>query len=177
MKAVYISEFGSPEVLTYGDRPEPEVAPGEIMLKVRGSALNRLDIGLRAGRSYQGPMPRIMGCDVAGEIAQISPQANTDLQVGDRVVLDNRVKCNGVCEYCVQGLDQYCTEQKRLGVDLDGGHAEYITAPAINAMPSGSLAFWMTVIERFASRASFSTMNNTALTLPNKMRTATPNTK
>ena len=133
MKAVYISEFGSPEVLTHGDRPEPEVAPGEIMLKVRGSALNRLDIGMRAGRSYQGPLPRILGCDVAGEIAQISPQANTDLKVGDRVVLDNRVKCNGVCEYCVQGLDQYCTDQKRLGVDLDGGHAEYITVPAINA--------------------------------------------
>ena len=133
MKAVYISEFGGPEVLSYGDRPEPEVAPGEIMLNVRGSALNRLDIGLRTGRSYQGPLPRIMGCDVAGEIAQISPQAHTDLKVGDRVVLDNRVKCKGDCEYCVQGLDQYCTEQKRLGVDLDGGHAEYITAPAINA--------------------------------------------
>ncbi len=133
MKAVYINEFGGPEALTYGDRPEPEVAPGEIMLKVRGSALNRLDIGLRTGRSYQGPLPRIMGCDVAGEIAQISPQANTDLKVGDRVVLDNRVKCKGDCEYCVQGLDQYCTEQKRIGVDLDGGHAEYITAPAINA--------------------------------------------
>ena len=133
MKAVYISEHGGTDVLTHGDRPEPEIAPGEVMLRVRGSALNRLDIGMRAGRGYRGPLPRIMGCDVAGEIVQISPDADTALAVGDHVVLDNRVKCAGTREYCIQGLDQYCPEQKRLGVDLDGGHAEYITAPAINA--------------------------------------------
>ncbi len=133
MKAVYINEHGGLDALTYGDRPEPEVEPGEVMLRVRGSALNRLDIGLRAGRNYRGPLPRIMGCDIAGEVVSISPAANTDLSIGDRVVLDNRVKCPGICEYCVQGLDQYCAEQKRLGVDLDGGHAEYVTAPAVNA--------------------------------------------
>jgi NADPH:quinone reductase-like Zn-dependent oxidoreductase len=132
MKAVYIDQHGGPEVLTYGDRPEPEVEPGEVMLRVRGSALNRLDIGLRQGRNYRGAMPRIMGCDIAGEIVQISPEADARWNVGDRVVLDNRVKC-GTCEYCVQGIDQYCIDQKRFGVDLDGGHAEYITTPAINA--------------------------------------------
>ena len=124
MKAVYISEHGGPEALVYGDRPEPEVEPGQVMLRVGGSALNRLDIGLREGRNYQGSMPRIMGCDVAGEVVQISPDADTGLKVGDRVVLDNRVKCDGTCEYCIQGVDQYCSEQKRLGVDLEGGHAE-----------------------------------------------------
>lgn len=133
MKAVFITEHGGPEVLTFGDRPEPEVGPGEVMLRVGASALNRLDMGLRAGRSYRGPLPRIMGCDIAGEVVQISPEARTDLKVGDRVVLDNRVKCTGNCEYCSRGQDQYCSDQKRLGVDLEGGHAEYITAPAMNA--------------------------------------------
>jgi NADPH:quinone reductase-like Zn-dependent oxidoreductase len=132
MKAVYINQYGGPEALTYGDRPEPEIGPGDVMLKVGASALNRLDIGMRSGRGYQGALPRIMGCDVSGEIVQISPDARTGLKVGDRVVLDNRTKC-GACENCVQGVDQYCTHQQRLGVDLDGGHAEYITAPAVNA--------------------------------------------
>ena len=132
MKAVYVDAHGGPEALTFGDRPEPEVGPGEVMLRVGGSALNHLDLGLRAGRNYRGQLPRIMGCDMSGEIVNISPDAQTDLKVGDRVVLDNRVKC-GQCSPCVQGNDQYCTEQKRLGVDLDGGHAEYVTAPAINA--------------------------------------------
>ena len=132
MKAVYVDAHGGPEALTFGDRSEPEVGPGEVMLRVGGSALNHLDLGLRAGRNYRGQLPRIMGCDMSGEIVNISPDAQTDLKVGDRVVLDNRVKC-GQCSPCVQGNDQYCTEQKRLGVDLDGGHAEYVTAPAINA--------------------------------------------
>ena len=130
MKAVYLDQPGGPEALVYGDMPEPEVAPGEVMLRVYGSALNRSDMGSRT-RGRGGAGPRIMGMDVAGEIVSISPDANTSLQVGDRVLLENRVKCH-VCESCVAGLDQYCSNQKRIGVDLDGGHAEYITAPAMN---------------------------------------------
>ena len=132
MKAVYINEHGGTDKLVYGDRPDPEVAPGEIMLRVRASALNHLDLNLRAGTSYNGPLPRIMGCDIAGEITAISPQANTSLKVGDRVILNNRVTC-GACDACNLGLDQSCSNGQRIGVDVDGGHAEYVTAPAANA--------------------------------------------
>lgn len=132
MKAVFIRQHGGPEQLVYGGRPEPEVEPGQVKLRVGASALNHLDLNLREGRSYRGPLPRVMGCDIAGEIVGISPAVQTDLKVGDRVLLDNRVKCDQ-CDNCRFGLDQYCTNQLRLGVDLDGGHAEYVTAPAINA--------------------------------------------
>ena len=132
MKAVYITEHGGTDKLVYGDRPEPEVAPGEIMLRVRASALNHLDLNLRAGTSYNGLLPRILGCDIAGEVTTISPQANTSLKVGDRVILNNRVTC-GVCDACNMGIDQSCSAGQRIGVDLDGGHAEYVTAPAVNA--------------------------------------------
>ena len=132
MKAVFINQHGGPEQLVYGDRPDPEVAPGEVMLRVRASALNHLDLNMRSGRTYRGPLPRIMGCDIAGEVVAISPDAQTDLKTGDRVLLNNRVMC-GTCENCRLGLDQYCLNQKRIGVDLDGGHAEYVTAPASNA--------------------------------------------
>ena len=132
MKAVYITEHGGIDKLVYGNRPEPEVAPGEIMLRVRASALNHLDLNLRAGTSYNGPLPRTLGCDIAGEVIAISPQSNTSLEVGDRVILNNRVTC-GICDACNLGLDQSCSSGKRIGVDLDGGHAEYVTAPAVNA--------------------------------------------
>jgi len=132
MKAIFIDQHGGPDALIYGDRPDPEVSPGDVMIRVGGSALNHLDLGLREGRNYRGALPRVLGCDIAGEIVNISPDANSSLKVGDRVVFDNRVKC-GTCEPCAQGNDQYCTNQKRLGVDLDGGHAQYAIAPAINA--------------------------------------------
>ena len=131
MKAVYLDQPGGPEALNYGDLPEPEIAPGEVMLRVHASALNRADLNLRS-RGQRGGAPRILGMDVAGEIIAISPEARTNLQVGDRVLLENRVKCE-ICDSCVQGMDQYCANQQRIGVDLDGGHAEYITAPAVNA--------------------------------------------
>ena len=54
MKAVFISEHGGLDKLVHGDRPEPEVAPGEVMLRIRGSALNHLDLGVREGGSYPG---------------------------------------------------------------------------------------------------------------------------
>ena len=79
MKAVFINEHGGPDKLVHGDRPEPEVAPGEVMLRVRASALNHLDLGLRQGGSYRGTLPRILGCDVAGEVAAVSPDAHTSL--------------------------------------------------------------------------------------------------
>ena len=132
MKAVFINEHGGTDKLVCGDRPEPEVGPGEVMLRVRASALNHLDLNLREGRTYRGPLPRILGCDIAGEVAAISPAANTSLKIGDRVILNNRVACSS-CRNCQMGQDQHCPNQLRLGVDLDGGHAEYITAPAINA--------------------------------------------
>ncbi len=74
MKAVFINEHGGTDKLVYGDRPEPEVGPGEVMLRVRGSALNHLDLNLREGRTYNGPLPRIMGCDIAGEVARHQPR-------------------------------------------------------------------------------------------------------
>ena len=132
MKAVFINEHGGTDKLICGQQPDPEPAPGEIMLRVRASALNHLDLNLREGRTYRGPLPRILGCDIAGEVAAISPAAHTPLKIGDRVILNNRVTC-AVCPHCQMGRDDRCPNQKRLGVDLDGGHAEYITAPAINA--------------------------------------------
>ena len=101
------------------------------MLRVHASALNHLDLNLRAGKTYNGPLPRTLGCDIAGEISSISPQANTSLKVGDRVILNNRVTC-GACNSCNLGLDQACSNGKRIDVDLDGGHADYVTSPAVN---------------------------------------------
>ena len=51
MKAVFINEHGGTDKLVYGDRPDPEPGPGEVMLSVGASALNHLDLNLREGRS------------------------------------------------------------------------------------------------------------------------------
>jgi NADPH:quinone reductase-like Zn-dependent oxidoreductase len=67
---------------------------------------------------------------MAGEIAGLGPGV-TGWKAGDRVTVGNRVKC-GACPPCVLGRDEYCERQKRLGGELDGGHAQYCAVPAAN---------------------------------------------
>ena len=47
MKAVYLTETGSPEVLKFGELPEPSVGPNDILIAVRACSLNRLDVYTR----------------------------------------------------------------------------------------------------------------------------------
>jgi NADPH:quinone reductase-like Zn-dependent oxidoreductase len=130
MKAVYIAEPGGPEKLIFGDRPDPHAGPGDVVVRVRASAVNHADLGIRSGRSATGGLPRILGLDMAGEIASLGPGV-TGFTVGDRVTVENRVKC-GSCTPCVLGRDEYCERQKRLGGELDGGHAQHCVVPAAN---------------------------------------------
>jgi len=54
MKAVVINRYGGPEVLEIEEVPEPQPGPEEILIHVRGSALNRADLLQRQGR-YAAP--------------------------------------------------------------------------------------------------------------------------
>ena len=72
MKAVRFHEHGGPEVLRYEDAPEPELCPGEVLVRVRACALNYLDVWERRGLEHVTiPMPHISGSDVAGEVVAI----------------------------------------------------------------------------------------------------------
>ena len=94
MKAVSIAEPGGPEKLIYGDRPDPEAGPGEVVVRVRPTAINHADIGLRQRRGSTGGLPRILGLDIAGEVTHLGPGVE-GWRAGDRVVVENRVKCGG----------------------------------------------------------------------------------
>ena len=49
MKAVFIRRYGGPEVLEYGDFPDPVVRAGEILVKVAAASINPIDIMERSG--------------------------------------------------------------------------------------------------------------------------------
>lgn len=86
MKAVVISRFGGPEVLTVVDRPLPEPSRGEVRVRVRATAINRADLLQRIG-AYPAPAdasPDIPGLEYAGEVDAVGPEVKR-LAVGDRV--------------------------------------------------------------------------------------------
>ena len=136
MKAVYITEHGGPEVLTYGDLPEPAVGPNDIKVRVRACALNRLDLFTRAGVRgtrirFNGP--HVLGGDVAGDVAELGSEVK-HVKEGDRVLLNPRITC-AQCQYCLSGEDEFCVTSSMLGARTNGGYAEYVSAPAANALP------------------------------------------
>ena len=134
MQAVYIEAHGGPEVLTLGERPGPMVQPGEVKLRVRATALNRLDLYTReGGRGLQRefPPPLILGGDCAGEIVEIGAGVN-GFKVGDRVVVNPKLSCQQ-CAPCLAGQDDQCRRTQFLGSALDGSYAEYLSLPAANA--------------------------------------------
>lgn len=78
MKAVVITRFGGPEVLEVHDVPAPEPGPEEVLVHVRGAALNRADLLQRAGRyaAPAGAPQNIPGLEFAGEIAETGADAH-----------------------------------------------------------------------------------------------------
>jgi NADPH:quinone reductase-like Zn-dependent oxidoreductase len=133
MKCVRFHEHGGVEVLRYEDAPEPELASGEVAVRVRACALNHLDLWQRRGlRHVTIPFPHIPGSDVAGElVASAAPGVET----GRRVMLQPGVSC-GRCFACLSGRDNECPEYGVLGYGShQGGYAEYVKVPAQNLIP------------------------------------------
>src|SRR3954451_16295029 len=84
MKAVYIEQFGGPDVLTYGDRPDPEPAPDEVLIDVAAASVNAADWKQRRGSYGDLALPHILGRDVSGTVAAVG-EAVTPFRPGDEV--------------------------------------------------------------------------------------------
>ena len=85
MRAAYIEQTGPPEAIQVGDLPRPEPGPGQVLVRVRATALNPIDLYIRSGMVAM-PMsfPHVIGADFAGTVEALGPGA-TRFQVGDRV--------------------------------------------------------------------------------------------
>ena len=85
MKAAYYEQTGGPEVVQYGDLPQPIPKSGEVLVKVGAASLNPIDTYIRAGLvNMPLPKPFVPGCDLAGTVAAVGPNVR-QLRVGDRV--------------------------------------------------------------------------------------------
>lgn len=90
MRAVGVTQFGGPEVLSVVELADPEAGPGELRIRVSAAAVNPTDTGLRNGQRAAMlkdiPPPYVPGMDVAGVLDQVGPGTATDLQPGDHVM-------------------------------------------------------------------------------------------
>jgi NADPH:quinone reductase-like Zn-dependent oxidoreductase len=86
MKAVLLAQHGGPEMLRYGDAPDPTAGPGDIVVDIHAASVNAADYKVRLGGGRYGlsKFPHILGRDFSGVVCMVGPGV-TDLKVGDAV--------------------------------------------------------------------------------------------
>jgi NADPH:quinone reductase-like Zn-dependent oxidoreductase len=84
MKAVYIEQFGGPEVVKYGDLPDPSAGPGQIVVDAFAASVNGADWKVRAGHHGQQKFPLVLGRDFSGVVSAVG-EGVSDLRIGDEV--------------------------------------------------------------------------------------------
>lgn len=132
MKAAVLERRGADGV-SWREFPDPVPAPGESVLRVAASSLNRVDLYMRdnaAGITHA--LPQVMGVEAAGEIVEAEP--GSGLKPGMKAVLFSEAYC-GRCRYCLAGDQPLCENVKIMGEHRHGGFAEYIAMPSRCFMP------------------------------------------
>jgi len=102
------------------EAPDPELRPGDVLVRLRASALNHLDVWIRKGLPSV-PKPRILGADGAGVVEALGAGV-TGFEVGERVVLNPGIEVDGGRIHVI-------------GEHGDGTNAELIAVPATNVHP------------------------------------------
>ncbi|GHT01576.1 zinc-dependent alcohol dehydrogenase [Synergistales bacterium] len=129
MKAAVLREYKSPLVIV--DKPIPEPAWGEVLVKVMASGLCVSDLHIQDGIISTVRLPFTPGHEMAGVIAKTG-EGVANVKVGDHVTASVDLICHK-CRYCRDGRTNLCTELVRIGFETDGSHEEYCVIPEENA--------------------------------------------
>ena len=122
MKAAVVPAMSSPWQIK--DVPQPQPGPNQVLVKMHASGICYTDVHQTLGH-LPGEFPRTLGHEPVGEIVAVAPDVITR-KVGDRVGTAWIQATCGRCEWCQRGRRNFCPYQKATGVDLQGGHAEYM---------------------------------------------------
>ena len=130
MRAAVFQGIGQIEVQ---DVPRPELAPGEVLIRVGYCGICGSDVEALHTGMYEPGL--IIGHEFAGTVARVG-QGVARWRVGDRVVVNDAIPC-GACAPCREGRLDGCEDLTMVGVTHDGGLAEYVkvTAKGLHRLP------------------------------------------
>ena len=138
MKALVMTKPGE---FAFEDRPKPVPKNDELLFKILHVGICGSDIHAFDGTQPFFSYPRIVGHELAVEVAEIPSAAKGaagNIREGDIVTLLPYMRC-GNCISCRAGKPNCCTSLKVLGVHIDGGMQEYLSVPAFYAVPAGKV--------------------------------------
>ena len=111
------------------DMPVPEPGPEDVLVKVAACGVCGTDVHIYHGDKASAPVhpPVVLGHEFAGIVQKTGPDVK-QLRPGDHVTVDPNIYC-GRCAYCRAGKKQLCTDLFAIGVNRNGGFAEYCLVP------------------------------------------------
>ena len=127
MKAIKIDQPGDLSVLKTVELDVPEIQSDEVLIQVKATSINHLDIWVRKGLP-RTPYPIIPGCDASGIVRQIGSSVR-HVSVNDRVFISPGYSC-GICKPCLSGHDNLCLNYGIIGETCNGADTEFIAVKA-----------------------------------------------
>jgi len=116
----------SPRNLQALERPRPERAAGDVLLRVKRVGVCGTDLHIFTGHQPYLAYPRVMGHELSGLVEESDP--GSGLAPGDPVYVMPYLSC-GHCVACRQGKTNCCVRIEVLGVHRDGAFSEYLSVP------------------------------------------------
>jgi alcohol dehydrogenase, propanol-preferring len=118
----------------------PKPLGASVLVKVRSAGVCHSDIHMLEGKYDIGhgkfldiedigvKLPMTPGHEVAGTVEELGPDLSGDLKKGDPVVVYPEIGC-GRCRSCAEGKYNLCDSPSFIGLQMDGGFAEYVLVP------------------------------------------------
>jgi propanol-preferring alcohol dehydrogenase len=113
--------------LSIAEVPAPEVAPGQVLVRVRVCGICRTDLHIIEGDLPARRQPLIPGHQIVGEVVE---GGGANLPPGTRVGVSWLGGTDGTCPYCRGGQENLCDSPIYTGYTVDGGFADYALARA-----------------------------------------------
>ncbi|MEM2522197.1 MAG: NAD(P)-dependent alcohol dehydrogenase [Candidatus Bathyarchaeia archaeon] len=131
MKAMRLVDVGKLQLM---EVEVPKVGGSEVLVKVQAAGVCHSDVHIRRG--YVGKVsikdlgfkfPITLGHEVAGVVEETGGEVE-GFAKGDVVVINSWIGC-GACYFCKTGEENLCDNQRQVGINIDGGFAEYVKVP------------------------------------------------
>lgn len=110
------------------DKPKPELGEDEALLRVSFTGICGTDLAILSGKHPRAPKMVVFGHESVGRIVEIKSSNHLFAKTGDLVVINPLIECKQ-CFVCKRGDTHICKNLKMIGIDYDGGMAQYVKVP------------------------------------------------
>ncbi len=117
------------------DVPMPSVGPNDVLIKIKKAAICGTDLHIYKWDEWAQntiKVPTVIGHEYMGIVVETGSEVSR-VKVGERVTVEGHIAC-GFCRNCRRGRQHICDHTVGIGVNRDGGFAEYVSVPASNVL-------------------------------------------